>query len=549
MNGPEGESEREKGKQTYSYNTTTGFMEKLSGLRRRKHSQPAMMLKATWATETYPNGMTATYTRNPTGQTTGLEYQKTTHCTEHCTWFSDNITPSIYGETLAQTSSLSKENYAYDTSGRLTEVQETPASSPCTARLYAYNEESDRTSLTTRKSSNETCPTEGGTTERHTYDEANRNTDEEVIYETFGNATKLPAADAGQYALTSTYYVDGQVASQTQNEKTNTYGYDPEGRTRETKTTIKTKSEPTTISHYATPGSAVAWTSEEGKTWTRNIPGIDGTLTATHSSTGTNELQLHDLQDNIVATASLSDTETKLLKTYNSTEFGVPNENKEPPKYAWSGADGITSELPSGIMAKDGITYVPLTGQPLQTQPVTIPQPVNVEPVFTDPQSSWIAETAGEGAARQIEATRESERALGEDPTHNIVLFTPTEAIQLGEALCNCAVVHGVGTAIETVANKIGAPGVGEIVEEILTGGLAESIGKELLYCGEYTKSNSANRCALEYHSVSVGGFDTWLPTTSPLSVGACYYYKKSYKTEKRGLHCKNHQYYKPGSY
>ncbi len=414
MAGPEGEAEREKGKQTYSYNTTTGYMEKLVDSTAGTFTA-GYDVEGKMTTETYPNGMSAIYTTNTTGQPVGLEYKKTTHCSEHCIWFSDNVKPSIHGETLAQASTLSKENYTYDTSGRLTEVQETPTGKPCTTRLYTYDEESNRTSMTTRQSSNETCPTEGGTTEHHTYDEANRLTDEGITYETFGNTAKLPATDAGQYELTSTYYVDGQVASQTQHEKTLAYGYDPEGRTRETKTTIKGKAEPAIVSHYAAPGDAVAWTSEEGKTWTDDIPGIDGTLSATHSSSGTTELQLHDLKGNIVATASLNEAETKLLKTYNSTEFGVPNEGKEPPKYAWLGAGGITSELPSGTIAKDGITYVPLTGQSLQTQPIDIPQPTNAEPIFTDPQSSWIAETAGEGSAHQIEATREAERALGEE--------------------------------------------------------------------------------------------------------------------------------------
>ncbi|HEV3318452.1 MAG TPA: 6-bladed beta-propeller [Solirubrobacteraceae bacterium] len=427
MDGPEGETEREKGKQTYSYNATTGFMEKLIDSSAGTFTA-GYDVEGHMTTETYPNGMTAKYTRNSTGQSTGLEYQKTTHCTEHCTWFSDNITPSVHGETLAQTSSLSKENYAYDTAARLTEVQETPANGSCTARLYAYNEESDRTSLTTRKSGNETCPTEGGTVERHSYDEANRNTDEEVTYDPFGDTTKLPAADAGQYALTSTYYVDGQVASQTQNEKTLAYGYDPEGRTREIKTTIKTTSEPTIISHYASSGNAVAWTSEGGNTWTRNILGIDGSLTATHSSTGATELQLHDLEGNIVATAGLSETETKLIKTYNSTEFGVPSEGKEPPKYAWLGADGVTSELPSGTVVQDGSTYVPLVGRPLQTEPVELPLPVKSYNPYERPNAegaTWgpiaaalrLAEsTAAESASAGV--CDEQTEGCGPDPEH-----------------------------------------------------------------------------------------------------------------------------------
>ncbi len=34
------------------------------------------------------------------------------------------------------------------------------------------------------------------------------------------------------------------------------------------------------------------------------------------------------------------------------------------------------------------------------------------------------------------------------------------------------------------------------MVEEILTGGIAESFGKELKLCGEFLSSSRANRCA-----------------------------------------------------
>jgi hypothetical protein len=77
-----------------------------------------------------------------------------------------------HGESLVQTSTLPKENYAYDGVGRLTETQETPAGKGCTSRLYGYDEEGDRTSETTRESATETCPSEGGTTQTHSYDGA-----------------------------------------------------------------------------------------------------------------------------------------------------------------------------------------------------------------------------------------------------------------------------------------------------------------------------------------------------------------------------------------
>jgi DNA-binding beta-propeller fold protein YncE len=360
--------------QTYSYNATTGFMEKLVD-----SSEPGMMFTATYdvegkmLTEGYPNGMTADYVFNPAGTVTGIEYKKEKDCASKCpeTWFSDTVVPSIHGETLQQTSTLSKENYIYDNDGRLIETQETPVGKGCKARLYAYDEEGNRTGETTRESSTETCATEGGELQAHSYDSANRLIDSGVEYETFGNTTKLPAADAGEHTLTTTYYVDGQVESQKQSEQTIKYYYDPSGRTMETVSEGKPTSSKV-ISHYAGPGEAPTWTSEGAEKWTRNISGIGGELAAIQKSGGTPVLQLRDLEGDIVGTAAFSETETKLLSTYNSTEFGVPTTNSPPP-YSWLGADGVASELSSGVSTQGGSSYVPEIGRPLQAGPIASP--------------------------------------------------------------------------------------------------------------------------------------------------------------------------------
>lgn len=363
-----------KGTQIYAYDETTGFLTKLldtaAGTFTASYDAEGKML-----TENYPNGMTATSTYDPTGTATGIEYVKTTHCTEHCTWFSDTAVASIHGETLAQTSTLSKELYTYDNAGRLLQTQETPAGKTCTTRIYTYDSEADRTGLTERQSGTEACATEGGWTQPHDYDTANRLTDAGVSYEAFGNITKMSAEDAGGseggHELKDTYYVDNQIASQEQNGETINYKYDPSGRARETVSTGKTAA--TVISHYSGPGGALAWTSE-GETWTRNIPGIDGALDAIQPNGGTPVLQLHDLKGNIVGTAALSETETKLLSSYNSTEFGVPT-TTTPPKYSWLGAGGVSTEtsLSSGVSTEGGASYVPQVARSLQTQPVVPP--------------------------------------------------------------------------------------------------------------------------------------------------------------------------------
>jgi hypothetical protein len=96
-------------------------------------------------------------------------------------------------ETILRTSTLAKEEYAYDSIGRLTHVNETPTGKGCKTRLYAYDEDSNRTSQTTRESANENCAFSGGTTATHGYDTADRLIDSGATYETFGNTTKVPA--------------------------------------------------------------------------------------------------------------------------------------------------------------------------------------------------------------------------------------------------------------------------------------------------------------------------------------------------------------------
>jgi YD repeat-containing protein len=470
-----------KGKQSYAYEATTGFLSKLvdsaAGTFTATYDVEGKML-----TDGYPDGLMAKYVYNQVGQATRIEYEKKAHCATSCpeTWFSDTVVSSIHGETITQASTLSSESYAYDTVGRLTETLEIPAGKGCTARLYAYDEESNRTSLTTRESSTETCPNEGGTVERHSYDSANRLIDAGVSYETFGNTTKLPAADAGKYEVTSEYYVDNQVASQKQNEQTIKYKYDPAGRAMETISEGKPTNS-TVISHYAGPGEALTWTSEEGGAkWSRNIPGIDGALDAIQSSSGTTVLQLHDLQGNIVATAGLSETETKVLSSFNSTEFGVPSEGKAPPKYAWLGAGGVATELSTGISTQGGASYVPQIARYMQTAgvvpPGAFPNGQGTGSPYTAEIPGWstalanaeLAATIAEYAARQIaeremaeEEAEEKLKALGagaEDPGELTFVFTVNMWIKEAQRLETMATrTQLIGLALSIL------PAIGEV--------------------------------------------------------------------------------------
>ncbi len=404
-------SDEGKGEQTYHYSTGTGELTELldvgAGTFTASYDAQGRMTSVG-----YPNGMTASYTYNPVGAATALEYNKVTHCTEKCTWFKDSVTPSIHGEALSQNSSLAAENYTYDNAGRLTQVQETPAGEGCTTRAYTYNEDSDRTSLATSKPGSEgKCTTETPVVEAHGYDSADQMTDTGITYEAFGDTTTLPASDADGQAITSEYYLDSQTYKQTQNGETSEYKLDPEDRVLETINTGKTSS--TVTDHYDAPGNSIAWTSEPGK-WERRIPGIEGGLAAIQTGTAKANvtLQLHDLQGNIVATVEDSETATKLLTTYNSTEFGAPNSKGEPPKYAYQGASGLTSENSTGRIAQDGITYVPQTGAMLQPPEDLSPGiPTNHNAAYvSNPNNTTAGEFAARTSAEQV-SKREQELA------------------------------------------------------------------------------------------------------------------------------------------
>jgi streptogramin lyase len=547
--------------QRYSYSETTGQLEKLedsaAGMFTASYDAEGKM-----TSETYPNGMCAKYAYNPAGEATNVQYVDTTNCSANePLLYSDTRIASIHSEMLQQTSTLGSEAYTYDDAGRLTEVQETPAGEGCTVRAYAYDEESNRASLTTRKpgSKNE-CQTEGGTTEAHNYDEANRLTDTGIVYEAFGNVEKLPAADAEGHELTTTYYVDGAVASQSQSGVSHEYKLDPEGRISET-----TSSGKKLTSHYDGPGESVAWTSEEeGKKTTRDIPGIDGSLSAVQTNNETPELQLQDLQGDIVATIGDSTSETKLKKAYNPTEFGAPNNGKAPPKYAWLGASDVGDELGSGVITYGATSYVPQDARALQAEqviPPGLPEGSGVGTPVTFEVQPWVigdlnqvgAEAPGREAGREREAAEAACHANvadcpgAEDPDTNLLLFTPAESIYWGNILCGCSAAAGIGNGVEELGRLIHVEGVGAVLDELLTDGYVETIGKELYNCGEALKGYGLNRCALEYHSISVLGVNTWVPSSlTPFSIGQCIYYKKSAKGYKRGLHCKNGQYYKP---
>jgi RHS repeat-associated protein len=429
-----------KGTQTFTYDTTTGLVTKLVDSAAGTFSG-TYDVEGRLKTEGYPNGMDVKSLFNAAGEQTAIEYVKTTHCTEKCIWYSDNVVPSIAGKWLSQSSTLSSQVYTYDEAGRLTQVQDTPVGKGCTTRIYAYDVETNRTSLTTRNPTESgACATGGGAVESHTYDIASRLLDAGISYDTFGKILKLPAADAGGSELTSTYYVDSTLATQSQAGQTIGYNLDPVGRPREMVSTgIKNA---TLISHYAGSSETPAWSIDTSGNWTRMIGGIGG-FAATQYNAEAPILQIENLHGDVVATASISETATGLTSTNDTSEYGVPR-TSSPPKYSWLGGDQKSTELASGVVAMGARSYVPQLGRFLQTDPVSGGSAnaysyVQGDPVNeSDPSGEFVPkwfEGAGEVVAQEMleaeaereaaaaaEAAAKADAAAGADPHYSHML-------------------------------------------------------------------------------------------------------------------------------
>jgi RHS repeat-associated protein len=355
-----------KGTQTSGYDTTTGDLTSVqdtaAGTFAATYNADGNVL-----TETYPTGMTATYTYDETANPTNLTYTAPAACNTNCTWYTDTVVPSAEGQWLKQTSTLATENYTYDGAGRLTQVQETPASQGCTTRIYSYDNDSNRLSLTTRApGTGGVCATSGGTATNHTYDTADRLIDTGVSYDTWGNTTSLPAADAGGQALTSGYYANNTIYTQTQNGSTLTYNIDPQGRTRERVSTGGINSDE--IDHYSDTTDSPTWVTAGGN-WTRYIQGNDGNLAASQSSSGTVTLDIVSLHGDLVGTVNDNPAATPTLHG-DTDEFGVPYSGATVARYDYLAGAQRTTAVASGIIDMGAREYVPALGRFEQVDPV-----------------------------------------------------------------------------------------------------------------------------------------------------------------------------------
>lgn len=355
--------------QTRFYDATTGDLIRLEDL-------AIGAITATYdrdgrlQTEMLPNGLQSTTLYNATGAPQSLVYNKKTNCTVSCDWLKSEVKESIHGQWIEHDGTLSDQKYSYDNAGRLTRVEDTVGTQSCVSREYDYDKDSNRKlSVSIPANADGTCSADRarGQITTHTYSSSDRITDVGWVHDDLGRATTVPASAANGGELTSSYYVNDLVESLRQDGNTIQYDLDPLRRTHTRKTTTSSGTTTQTF-RYDNGSDSPAWYSE-GTNWFRFIDGIGGDVTAVEDSSGSKFLKLHNLHGDHIADASLSQTATGPVSTYETDEFGVPRQNYGR-RLGYLGSKQRHTELSSGAIQMGVRTYLPSIGRFLATDPV-----------------------------------------------------------------------------------------------------------------------------------------------------------------------------------
>lgn len=322
------------------------------------------------ATQTYPNGVVSTRSRDQTGAEVGLVDAK-----GGTSWLADTLAPSIHGQARRHDGAAADASYGYDAAGRLTTVADAVVGGSCTTRSYALDADSNRTGLTSYPAdATGGCQSAtGGVTSAHGYDTADRlqpaGVDAGLAYDAFGRITTLPAADATGTDVTVGYYTSDLVRSQASAGRTLAWTLDAAGRLRAR--TDSASSTGTRTNHYDDPSSdAPDWIAEstDSSSWTANVTGLDANLALTVDATGTVTYQFTNIHGDIAATATATDS-TGPSAYPDADEYGVVRDGV-PRRYGWLGGKQRAADDLGGLVLMGVRLYDPTLGRFLQVDPV-----------------------------------------------------------------------------------------------------------------------------------------------------------------------------------
>lgn len=284
--------------------------------------------------------------------------------------------------------------YGYDRAARLIKVDDRTAATgvdvtqtapACQVRLYGFDKNGNRTSLTRRGPAVDgSCATTGGATTSTSYDDADRITGG-YAYDTLGRATTIPAAStpngstAGDLAIG--YHDDDAVKSLTQNGQSTTYTRDIGGR-RANETTGPTGGSPTrtVVRHYSDTDDNPAWieaTTGGTTTVTRYLEALAGDLAIEINRAGDITLPIADIHGDVVANVEPPATgvATSITGWADTDEYGNPLAGATPGVggelgYGWLGAKQRATDPAAGLILMGARLYNRTTGQFSSLDPV-----------------------------------------------------------------------------------------------------------------------------------------------------------------------------------
>ena len=220
-----------------------------------------------------------------------------------------------------------------------------------------------------------------------TYDSADRlmtttgTTAAAWTYDPFGRTTTMATPDQAG-TITNAYYVNDQIASQTQAGATRlSWSLDPIGRkattAHQTWTTGAGAPATTTVDHYATDSDEPSWSTLDTTTGTidRYVQGLDGSLALLTTATGDRVLQIVDLHGDLIATLPIADNAS--TATWTGLAFRAFDEFGNRVPLTGAGAP---------------------TGPPARYGPRSSSRPAGVGRRLSGPARSWWTGGAGGGS-------------------------------------------------------------------------------------------------------------------------------------------------------
>ena len=322
--------------------------------------------------QAWPNGVNVASTFDEEGTAVGLTYTQPSCGQPSCVLYTESTKANAQGLRVRRLSTLSNQDYRFDSVGRLTGVSDIIAGQ-CTSRSYLYDRATNRTKNTVYLPgvAGACQTTAGSTTATWTYDEADRATPAGYGYDALGRTVTLPGTDSavasgGQVAIG--YHTNDMVRSITQGTRTATYTLDVVSDRVRSWTDSGLSAGATKVHHYANDDDVPAWTDEGTSSYSKVVRSLGGAV-ATRSTGGT-VWTLANLGGDTVA--GLVSAGFGLAFTSEQTELGQPRNTADAGvrRYGWLGNAQRQADTPGGLVLMGARLYATGSGRFLSVDPV-----------------------------------------------------------------------------------------------------------------------------------------------------------------------------------